>query len=60
MAATSTAKPGLAAALAVAAYRTIHLQAIRRVLAGEDAGAVGATKIGVGGPLLFFYPLRSA
>ena len=42
MAATGTAEPELAAALAVAAYRTVHLQAIRRVLAGEDATTVAA------------------
>ena len=42
MAATGTAEPELAAALAVAAYRTIHLQAIRSILAGEDAAAVAA------------------
>jgi AcrR family transcriptional regulator len=42
MAATGTAEPELAAALAVAAWRTVHLQAIRRVLAGEDAATVTA------------------
>jgi AcrR family transcriptional regulator len=42
MAAAGTAEPELAAALAVAAYRTIHLQAIRAILAGEDAAAVAA------------------
>ncbi len=42
MAATGTAEPELAAALAVAAWRTVHLQAIRRVLAGEDAASVTA------------------
>jgi AcrR family transcriptional regulator len=42
MAATGTAEPELAAALAVAAYRTIHLQAIRCILAGEDAATVAA------------------
>ena len=42
MAATGTAEPELAAALAIAAYRTVHLQAIRRVLAGEDAATVAA------------------
>jgi hypothetical protein len=36
MAATGTAEPDLAAALAVAAWRTIHLLAIRAILAGED------------------------
>ncbi len=42
MAATGTAEPELAAALAVAAYRTVHLEAIRCILAGEDATAVAA------------------
>lgn len=42
MAATGTAEPELAAALAVAACRTVHLQAIRRILAGEDAAMVAA------------------
>ena len=42
MAATGTAEPELAAALAVAACRTVHLQAIRCILAGEDAAAVAA------------------
>jgi AcrR family transcriptional regulator len=42
MAATGTAEPELAAALAVAAYRTVHLQAIRAILAGEDAATVAA------------------
>lgn len=42
MAATGTAEPEIAAALAVAAYRTIHLQAIRCILAGEDATTVAA------------------
>ncbi len=42
MAATGTAEPELAAALAVAAWRTVHLQAIRRILAGEDAATVTA------------------
>jgi hypothetical protein len=42
MAATGTAEPELAAALAVAACRTIHLQAIRCILAGEDAATVAA------------------
>ena len=42
MAATGTAEPELAAALAVAAYRTVHLEAIRCILAGEDAAAVAA------------------
>jgi AcrR family transcriptional regulator len=42
MAATGTTEPDLAAALAVAAYRTVHLQAIRCILAGEDAATVAA------------------
>lgn len=42
MADTGTAEPELAAALAVAAYRTIHLEAIRCILAGEDTTAVAA------------------
>jgi hypothetical protein len=42
MAATGTAEPELAAALAVAAYRTVHLQAVRAILAGEDATTVTA------------------
>jgi AcrR family transcriptional regulator len=42
MAATGAAEPELAAAFAVAACRTVHLQAIRRILAGEDAAAVAA------------------
>ena len=42
MAATGTAEPELAAALAVAAYRTVHLQAIRAILAGEDPAMVAA------------------
>ncbi len=42
MAATGTAEPELASALAVAAYRTVQLQAIRCILAGEDAAAVAA------------------
>jgi AcrR family transcriptional regulator len=42
MAATGTAEPELAAALAVAAFRTVHLQAIRAILAGEDAATVAA------------------
>ena len=32
----------LAAALAIAACRTVHLQAIRRIVAGEDAAMVAA------------------
>lgn len=42
MTAVGTAEPELAAALAVAAYRTVHLQAIRAILAGEDAATVAA------------------
>jgi AcrR family transcriptional regulator len=42
MAATGTAEPELAAALAVAACRTVHLEAIRCILAGEDAATVAA------------------
>jgi hypothetical protein len=42
MAATGTAEPELVAALAVAAYRTVHLQAVRGILAGEDAATVAA------------------
>lgn len=42
MAAAGTAEPELAAALAVAAYRTVHLQAIRSILAGEHATTVAA------------------
>ena len=42
MAATGTAEPELAAALVVAACRTVHLQAIRAILAGQDAAAVAA------------------
>jgi AcrR family transcriptional regulator len=42
MAATGTAEPELAAALAVAACRTVHLQAIRCILASEDPATVAA------------------
>jgi len=42
MAATGTAEPDLVAALAVAGYRTIHLEAVRCILAGEDPAAVVA------------------
>jgi AcrR family transcriptional regulator len=42
MAATGTAEPELAAALAVAAYRTVHLQAIRAILAGESPATIAA------------------
>jgi len=40
--ATGTAEPELAAALAIAAWRTVHLQAIRAILDGEDAAAIAA------------------
>lgn len=46
MTATGTAEPELAAALAVAAYRTVHLQAIRCILGGEDPAAVAARQPG--------------
>lgn len=46
MAATGTAEPELAAALAVAACRTVHLQAIRAILAGEDAATIAARQPG--------------
>lgn len=46
LAATGTAEPELAAALAVAAYRTVHLQAIRAILAGEEAATVAAEQPG--------------
>jgi AcrR family transcriptional regulator len=46
MAATGTAEPDLVAALAVAAYRTVHLEAIRCILAGEDASTVTARQPG--------------
>ena len=46
MAAAGTAEPELAAALAVAAYRTIHLQAIRAILAGGEAATVAARQPG--------------
>ncbi len=42
MAATGAPEPELAAALAVAAYRTVHLQAVRAILAGEDAATAAA------------------
>ena len=42
MAATGTAEPELVAALAVAAWRTVHLEAIRCILTGEDAATVAA------------------
>jgi AcrR family transcriptional regulator len=37
LARTAVPEPQLTAALAVAAYRTVHLEAVRRILAGEDA-----------------------
>jgi len=40
MAATGTAEPELVAALAVTAYRVVHLKAVRRILAGDDAATV--------------------
>jgi hypothetical protein len=46
IAATGTAEPELAAALAVAAYRTVHLEAIRCILGGEDAATVAARQPG--------------
>jgi AcrR family transcriptional regulator len=46
MAATGTVEPELAAALAVAAYRTVHLQAISCILSGEDAATVAARQPG--------------
>ena len=42
MAATGAAEPELAAALAVAACRVVHLEAVRAVLAGEDPATVAA------------------
>jgi AcrR family transcriptional regulator len=42
MAVTGTAKPELAAALAVAAWRTVHLRAIRAILGDEDAATIAA------------------
>jgi len=42
MAASGTAEPELAAGLAVAAYRTVYLEAARCILRGEDAAAVAA------------------
>jgi AcrR family transcriptional regulator len=46
MAATGTAEPELATALAVAACRTVHLQAVRAILAGEDPATVAARQPG--------------
>ncbi|NUR96533.1 MAG: TetR/AcrR family transcriptional regulator, partial [Kribbellaceae bacterium] len=37
---TGVADPRLTAALVVAAYRVVHLEAVRRVLAGDDAVVV--------------------
>jgi len=42
MADTAVPDPRLTAALAVAAYRTVHLESVRRILAGEDAERVAA------------------
>jgi AcrR family transcriptional regulator len=42
MARTAVPEPRLTAALTVAAYRTVHLEAVRRILAGEDAPVVAA------------------
>ncbi|NUR99565.1 MAG: TetR/AcrR family transcriptional regulator, partial [Kribbellaceae bacterium] len=42
MARTGVPDPGLTAALTVAAYRVVHLEAVRRILAGEDAETVAA------------------
>ena len=42
MARTGDPEPHLTAALTVAAYRTVHLESVRRILAGEDADAVAA------------------
>jgi len=39
---TGVPEPHLTAALTVAAYRTVHLESVRRVLAGEDATQVAA------------------
>ena len=39
---TGVADPRLTAALVVAAYRVVHLEAVRRVLAGDDAVVVAA------------------
>ncbi|MGH3171048.1 MAG: hypothetical protein ACRDN0_34935 [Trebonia sp.] len=43
MAATGTAEPELVAALAVAACRAVHLQAVRCIL-GEDSATVTAQR----------------
>ncbi|GAA0953671.1 TetR/AcrR family transcriptional regulator [Kribbella koreensis] len=42
MAATAVPEPKLTAALVVAAYRTVHVESIRRILAGEDGPTVAA------------------
>ncbi|QNE21798.1 TetR/AcrR family transcriptional regulator [Kribbella qitaiheensis] len=42
MEATDVPEPRLTAALTVAAYRTVHLTSVERVLAGEDPAAVAA------------------
>jgi AcrR family transcriptional regulator len=42
MAATGTAEPELAAALTIAAYRTVHLEAACCILAGENPAKVAA------------------
>ncbi|MFF0267444.1 TetR/AcrR family transcriptional regulator [Kribbella sp. NPDC004536] len=39
---TGVPDPRLTAALTVAAYRVVHLEAVRRILAGEDAAVVAA------------------
>lgn len=41
--ATGAAEPELAAAFVVAAWRTVHLQAIRAIFAGEDPATVAAS-----------------
>lgn len=42
MAKTGVPDPNLTAALTVAAYRTVHLESIRRIFAGDDANVVAA------------------
>lgn len=42
MATTAVPEPKLTAALVVAAYRTVHIESIRRILAGEDGPTVAA------------------
>jgi AcrR family transcriptional regulator len=39
---TGVPEPQLTAALVVAAYRTVHLDSVRRILAGEDADVVAS------------------